>query len=593
MKKLILSTLMLAATLTMSAIPAKREWRTVSQSDGTKVTLMLVGDENFHCYQTTDGVPVIEENGNYYYANAIGNYLQKTDMLAHDAEMRSFQESQAIAQFGNEEDINRMWKAAPNMQHLRHKTIGTPTGDFHGSKKGIIILVSFNDIDFTVENPLQTFTDLANKEGYTNSYGAVGSVHDYFKDMSRGAFDLTFDVVGPYKAPQNASYYGENGMYGSDKNVRQLIIWAMKEADKDVNYKDYDWDNDGEVDQVFVLYAGYAEAQGAPSWTIWPHESQLGMSSFRADGVTLNTYACGQELEGTSGGRLAGLGTICHEFTHCLGLPDFYDTNKNNGTSNGNYGMGDWDLMCSGNYNGNSWIPAAYTAYERNFCGWFDFDELKETDQCVVSNMQPLENGGNAFIVYNPANKNEYYIFENRSRKYGWDRGVAGQGLLIYHINYNATRWRNNTVNSTGYGNPCMQVVPADNSFGYYDVGKDLWPSTQGITIINQFNENTTPSASLFNNNTDGTKKLHIDLNKIKVKSSTGVVSFIYNDGTEDFVPTGIKEINNAKNNASVGIYSLNGTRIMSTDNIENAQLQRGIYIVKSADGTTKKVRID
>lgn len=592
MKKLLFSALLLAVSLTMSAVPAKREWRTFTQSDGKQVTLMLIGDENFHCFQTTDGIPVVEVNGNYYYANSKGDYMQPTSMLAHNLELRTAEETLAIASLGTgDDDITRMWKAAPNMQHLRHKTIGTPSGDFHGSKKGIIILVAFNDIDFTVENPQQSFSEMVNKEGYTNSYGAVGSVHDYFKAQSRGAFDLTFDVVGPYKAPQNAEYYGENNSYGSDKNVRQLITWAMRAADDDVNYKDYDWDGDGEVDQVFVLYAGYGEAQYAPSWTIWPHESQLGMQSFRLDGVTLNTYACGQELEGNSGNRMAGLGTICHEFTHCMGLPDFYDTNKNSGSSSTNYGTGTWDLMCGGSYNGNSWIPAAYTGYERNFCGWLDYCVLKEDDAYVVSDLKPIEEGGQVFVVYNPGSESEYYIFEHRNRNVGWDRGLAGQGLLIYHVNHDANRWRNNTVNTTGKGTPGMQVVPADNSFEEYsstNIAQDLWPATVSLSVKNEFSETTTPASTLYRKNTDGTNNLHINLSKIKLTKSTRTVSFVYNDGTEDYTATGISAVN-FNTNAQDNIYNINGMFVGNDIN----SLQRGLYIIKQADGTTKKVVVE
>jgi M6 family metalloprotease-like protein len=126
-----------------------------------------------------------------------------------------------------------------------------------------------------------------------------------------------------------------------------------------VNYADYDWDGDKEVDQVFIVYAGYGEAQGAPAETIWPHESVLGgtWDALTLDNVTLNTYACGQELAGkdsSDGTHLAGIGTICHEFSHCLGLPDFYDTDANTGANDTNYGTGTFDLMCGGSYNGNS-----------------------------------------------------------------------------------------------------------------------------------------------------------------------------------------------------------------------------------------------
>ena len=46
--------------------------------------------------------------------------------------------------------------------------------------------------------------------------------------------------------------------------------------------------------------------------------------SVKLDGVTVDTYACGSELMGISGKTLDGIGTMCHEYSHCLGLPDFY-----------------------------------------------------------------------------------------------------------------------------------------------------------------------------------------------------------------------------------------------------------------------------
>lgn len=162
--------------------------------------------------------------------------------------------------------------------------------------------------------------------------------------------------------------------------------------------------------------------------------------------------------------------------------------------------------------------------------------------------------------------------------------------MLIYHVNYSSSRWRNNTVNTTGKGDPCMQVVPADNSFGSYDVGKDLWPATVGLNVRNTFSETSTPASTLFNNNTDGTKKLHIKLSNIKVQSSTGIVSFVYNDGTEDYSATGIKSVN-ATSNAKAGVYSINGTFVADKENLQG--LQRGIYIIREADGTTKKVIVE
>lgn len=126
-----------------------------------------------------------------------------------------------------------------------------------------------------------------------------------------------------------------------------MIIEACQLVDDKVNFKDYDWDGDGEVDQVFVIYAGYGEHAGAPSNTIWPHESSLGNRSIMLDGVRINTYACSSELNGNSGQVMAGIGTPCHEFSHCLGFPDLYDTDYS-----GAFGMSYWDVMNSGSHSG-------------------------------------------------------------------------------------------------------------------------------------------------------------------------------------------------------------------------------------------------
>lgn len=564
MKKLILSATLLLASVTAFAVPAKSSWRTITQSDGTQLRVMLMGDENFHYYKTTDGVMLIEEGGSFYYANAMGQALVSTSRLAHEASERSMEEQSFVSGIGTESaQARRLAAQAPQVTMPRK--IGTANGVYEGSKKGIIILVSFSDLDFSIPNPRETIEAMVNQEGYTNNYGAIGSVHDYFYDQSYGRFDLTFDVVGPYKAPNTMSYYGKNSGNYTDVNVKTLIRWAMRAADADVNYADYDWDGDKIVDQVFIIYAGYGEAQGAPAETIWPHESELGgWNTLIADGMTLNTYACGQELEGYEGTELAGIGTICHEFSHCLGLPDFYDTGHNSGQEDGHYGMGYYSLMCSGSYNGNSWKPAAYTGYERNFCGWLDYQEL--TDPCRVKDMKPITDGGVVFVSYNPAHKDEYYLFETRSKFSGWDKGQYGSGLLIYHVNYIASRWKNNTPNTKTAGNPCMQVVPADNSFTQNTTGNiagDLWPGTSGFKAINEFSDTSTPACELFNKNTDGTNLLHIKLSKIKFTASTRTTSFTFNDGTEYWTdPSGIDDVMTERDAANGPIYNLRGQRV-------------------------------
>ena len=584
MKRFLFAVIFAANILSMSALPSDRAWRVHTQNDGTPLTLLLVGDENFHYYKTAEGHIVMEDKGSYYYATVQGQRLQRSDILAHDAAYRNAEEIASLEQLGRADD-DALQRVRSNMpQVTQPRRIGDPS-HYEGSKKGLVILVSFDDLDFTMEDPVSTFQDMLNKEGYSNSLGAVGSVHDYFKDMSYGNFDLSFDVVGPFKAPKSSTYYGENND-GHDQRSRviELLKFALVAADSVVDYHKYDWDEDNEVDQVFMLYAGKGEANGGETWTIWPHESTIGNwpIAYRLDGVVLNTYACGQELDADD--KMSGIGTFCHEFSHCLGLPDFYDTKD----SESNHGMGTYDVMSGGNYNRNSWIPAAYTGYERNFCGWLKYKEL--SDPCVVSSLMPIESGGDVFVCANPAHPNEYYLFEQRNKNVGWDRGLQGRGMLIYHVSYEQSRWRYNTVNATGSGKQCMVVVPADNVLSFNNENSDVFPYTSAVPYktYNSFSDETTPKDELYYKNSDGTYLLHIKLSNIKFNSSSRKVSFVFNDGTVEYGedPDGIETTSTIKPTSQPSmIYNIYGTAVETME-------KGGIYVIKYHDGSTKKVQI-
>ena len=238
-----------------------------------------------------------------------------------------------------------------------------------GKKRCLIILVQFSNKKFSMADPKAFYNRVANEEGFSEG-NFRGSVKDYFHAQSNGQFDLTFDIAGPYTLA-NYEVYGANSADDIDKNRQGMIAAACQNAVNDGwNLAPYDWDDDGEVDLVFVLYAGRGEATGGDANTIWPHKSNLPMPTAYGD-KKVYTYACSNELATET--CVDGIGTICHEFSHCLGFPDAYDTEYK-----GFYGMGTWDLMCSGSYNGNSYCPAGYTAYEKYAAGWIEPVELTE-----------------------------------------------------------------------------------------------------------------------------------------------------------------------------------------------------------------------
>ena len=596
MRKYIVLSILLVFAVVANAVPAQRVWKSYVQSDGSQLRLMMQGDENLHYYKTTDGLVAMRNDlGQFVYAQVRNQQLHETDMLVHDKEMRSTEEQAFVNTLGDVATECRRLSATAN---TFPKKIGEPTGVFEGEKRGLVVMVSFNDLDFTITK--DQLEEMLNQTGYTNSFGAIGSVHDYFLSQSYNRFSLVFDVVGPIKLPKNSSYYGYNSQgHDSYNRVAEFVKESIRLAADEADLTKYDWDGNGYVDQVFLYYAGYGEATGGDASTIWPHESQV-YPALSYDGVKMQTYACSNELNGSEGDTMMGIGTFCHEFTHCLGIPDFYDTSD----ETDNYGMGIFDPMCQGSYNGDSWIPAPYTGYERHFCGWKNYRLLSEP--CRVSKLECIENGGETYQIVNPGNADEYYLLENRNGSYGWDRGLytnsGGQrisGLLVTHVTYVKNRWTYNTVNA-GNEYQCMTIFHADNSDAttmeymgqtYLDVNEyfgDLYPHRVSLTENhNSLSDTSTPQDVLNTPNTDGSYLMHTSVTSITKQSR--YVNFTFMNGTLPWSdPDGIQEVT-AQGQAAAGVYNLSGVRVSQEK--DDVSLPHGIYIVRDQEGRSTKVR--
>lgn len=495
---------LLCLVLSVWAVPAKRGvWCSLSLVDGTEVKAQLVGDEFLHYYVSEDGTKYVQDE-------STGLYRKMTDEVT--AQRRA-----AVRRAQAQGRQKRMLRKAQ------------ASNVFQGTKKGLIILVQFTDSKFKSGHDLALYERIANDENYSGN-NFRGSIKDYFKAQSHGQFELDFDVAGICQLQHPYAYYGKNNSQKEDvkpgEMVAEACLWAHEQG---IDFSKYDWDGDGEVDQVFVLYAGHGEASyDKDPNTIWPHMYYLSASDYgkplSLDGVTVDTYACSSELNGD--GNLDGIGTFCHEFSHCMGFPDLYDTSYA-----GWFGMGDFDLMCSGSYNGDSKCPAGYSAYEKAECGWLTLKDMTNIEQeTSIVGVQPMSADGDAYIIKNKGHEDEYYILENR-QKTGWDSYLPASGLMITHVDYDADIWDWNMPNTSGKyedanGNTKtndhqrLTIFRAGKSTDEYGDASDLYPygSNNSLTKI------SSPAATLHNTNSDGSNYMHIDINNIAVKS--GKASF-------------------------------------------------------------------
>lgn len=528
MKKIILlSFFLLCCFVGIRAVPAYRGAIHAKQSDGTVITFYLQGDEHCHQCVSADGYPLMQdEQGTYRYASQTSDMKMSVagSPIAHNPALRSAEETAYLKTVKPASELKKTEisfqsvstsnGARKSMMKVQTQASRFQIGNFPttGTIHALVLLVQFQDATFTLSKDFHQ--RMMNEKGFSDD-GATGSAHDYFDAQSGGRFDPQFDVVGPVTLDHSESYYGADDTFkGNDYNAGYMISDACQKAQNmGVDFSKYDYDNDGSVDMVYVIYAGYGQNAGAPSTTIWPHKyslSELNIS-LQLNGKTIDTYACSAELFGNSGTSSAGVGTVCHEFGHVLGFADHYNT-----TNSQEYKLGSYDIMDYGSYNNNSHTPPSYNAFERMTLGWMTPDELtKPADEVTLANIAT----DNKAYILTTANEDEFFLLENRQMT-GWDAYLPASGLMITHVDYVKSLWQSNTVNNVT-AHPHFYLVNADNEAGYNVLlnneseNNDLYP----IAKNNRFADNSTPASITWTGAT-------LDKWVTNIKNAASVVSF-------------------------------------------------------------------
>ena len=420
----------------------------------------------------------------------------------------------------------------------------------------------------TGKNYIRNYSYNYNGKNYVVS--SEGSAWKYFYDSSNGHYDPQFDVVGPVTVSKNMAYYGKNNPSTNfDAAPWTMVKEACTLVNDSVDFSLYDNDKDGYVDFVYVIYAGYGEADGGEENTIWPHSYWLldaGITC-KMDGKYVDLYACGNEMDSYTDHH-TGIGTFCHEFSHVLGLPDLYET-----TGYGTHKtIGAWSILDYGPYSNDGNTPPAYSAYERFFMGWLiprlivdaenvELEELQKSNSALLISSTDQHN-----LIGNDPRPTTFYLLENR-QQIGWDEYLPGHGMMLTKVQYDYNKWLENAVNnsSSRMGVDLIEAdgkTPNSRQSGYDGKPGDLFPA-------------------------GATEYLGITDHSIEqVLEKDGVIYFKYKGGLDD--PNFGTKVEDVATTQVLAIYNILGQKQTTVD-VES--LPRGTYVVVTATGNKKIVK--
>lgn len=542
------------------AIPAKLGVRTYTQPDGSVINICKVGDEHLNFTTSEEGYLLAMDADGFYKIGEIDadGMIVATDFLptpeAKAARGKRLSDLNTEEIRGRRIDSRRIAQSGMGMYKDTYPTTGSP--------RCLIFLVEYQDVRFSMEyDPYEYFSRMMNDDDFDLA-GGTGGVARYFREQSGGKFTPIFDIYGPVTLPNYQEYYGGNYEQGWDVFAHYMVRHAAEILDPKVDFSVYDEDGDGDIDFIYVFYAGQGEHNLGDENTVWPHSGYLKqVADFKiVDGKWLNLYACSNELEGDVP---AGMGNFVHEYCHVIGLPDLYTTDMS--VVDRDFTPGQYSILDYGVYNNDARTPPNFTAYERNALGW---DEPFEIKGATYVELPDISTGDFGIIQTNK--DSEFFLLENRQLK-GWDAGLPGHGLLVWHIDYTASAFKNNQVN-TNRNHQRVRLLKAngEESFIRYADGFPF-PGTANITEL-------TPETSPALRSWSG-QPVNVPLTNIREQN--GYIGFcVAGYEPDEDIELSVKEL--GAEDVEPVYFNLQGQRI----NIP----ERGMPVIERRGASTRKI---
>ncbi len=326
-----------------------------------------------------------------------------------------------------------------------------------GTDKILVVPFQTTDCKFTSSELTlleKAFFGDANETGWE-------SVASYYKKASYGALTLTGTVTRPVTLQESASQLENDASKVSDgQYTNDILRSVLNVLDNDIDFSEYDVNNDGYIDAVWMVYAPSYDASSDLYWayTTWATSNSLfdgkkaSLYSWASkDFLTAGKYYKSSLLGDTP---LADAHTFIHETGHMLGLDDYYSYDAGKDKSSSTYydsPLGGVDMM--------DFNIGDHCAFSKYLLGWKsptvvteeylkannNVLTLKSFTESGQSYLLPVYNADNE-MVYNGTPFDEYLLVEyytptnlnykDSLKVYTANLGTyTKSGVLVTHIN--------------------------------------------------------------------------------------------------------------------------------------------------------------
>lgn len=328
-----------------------------------------------------------------------------------------------------------------------------------GTQKMLVIPIETKDSSFASSS----LTQLDKCFFGADSDTGWESVASFYKKSSYGLLNLEGEVSDVYKLSLTTSQLESkfNKASKSGENYTDDVLdEALDYLESSIDLSQYDSDNDGYIDSVWMIYSCKSDTSSSLYWafTTWSANEN------KHNGKKASTYSWASidflteynYKEGLNDQSYADAHTYIHETGHQLGLDDYYSYDYSyslsNKSGNADTPVGGVDMM-----DANIGDHMAFSKYQ---LGWIDpvvvTEEYLEANNytLTLSSLQS-SSSNNAFILplynddeeieYNYTPFDEYLIVEyytpnnlNATDVKGYTSGIktySQYGVLVYHVN--------------------------------------------------------------------------------------------------------------------------------------------------------------